>query len=562
MDEVYVDLDSEQILHIPLYNKGSAFTREERKELGLEGLLPYEVSSIEDQAIRRYKDFTSQKTDIDKFLFLSALQNRNEILFYRLVGSHITEMLPYIYTPTVGDVSLRYSALYHKQRGLYLAYPDKDRMFSILSQWKKKQAVDIVVVTDGERILGLGDVGVGGMAICIGKLALYTLFGGVYPGRTLPIFLDVGTNNAKCLEDPGYLGWKHKRVSGSAYEEFVASFIATLKKVFPNVLLQWEDFSKEHARKLLHTYEEEILSFNDDIQGTAAVVLAAILVGCKKQSIFLKDQKIAVLGAGSAGMGICDILVKAMILEGCSETEAYSRFYLVDRCGLLQEGGDFACDDAQRPFMKKSSETQAWTVADPKQISLAEVVSHVKPTILIGVSAQKGAFTEEIIKTMAASCEYPLILPLSNPNDCSEAIAADLIKWTEGKALVATGSPFPPAEYKHTLYPITQCNNVYIFPAMGLAAISFNMKKITEKLFIAAAQELSRHAPVLSDPHAPLFPSFEYLGEITNEIALAIAKMALEEGLIPEYTEEEMKALIQKNRWKPKYPIYHVKKSS
>lgn len=551
MDEITVDLLPEHILNTPLYNKGSAFTHEERKELGLQGLLPYHVSTIEAQSQRRYKNFLTHSSQLSKFTFLSALQNRNEVLFYHLVSHHVTEMLPYIYTPTVGDVSIQYSHLYRDQRGLYLSYPLKDSMQKMIDQFKDRP-IDVVVVTDGERILGLGDVGIGGMSIPIGKLSLYTLFGGIHPSRTLPIFLDVGTNNPEYLNDPNYMGWKHERVRGKEYHDFVELFVKCLKKRFPNVLLQWEDFAKPHAKFLLDRYKDQILSFNDDIQGTAAVVLSAVFAATKKQGSCLKDQKFAILGGGSAGLGICSKLVDALLLEGLSEEEACDLFYVVDIQGLLQSSQP--CDEEQMSFVKDSSSLKHWNVKDPQKISLLEVVQNAKPTVLIGVSTQGGAFTEEIIQTMARHSTTPLILPLSNPTDRSEAKPSDLIAWTKGNVLFATGSPFPAVEYEYKLYPSSQCNNVYIFPGVGLAAVSFKLTKITEKMFVAAAKELSLHSPILKDTHASLFPPFEELSLISKEIALSVGKMAIEEGILKQTSEEDLRALIEQNVWTPQYP--------
>ncbi len=553
MDVVYLDLPPEQILHTPIYNKGSAFTREEREELGLDGMLPYHVSSLESQIERRYQNFLSQSSQLSRFLYLSALQNRNEVLFYSLLKKHISEMLPYVYTPTVGDFSVLYSSMHQEQRGLYLSYPDKERIPQMIEKFKKSP-IDVVVVTDGERILGLGDVGIGGMAIPIGKLSLYSLFGGIHPARTLPVFLDVGTNNIEYLNHPHYMGWRHERITGDAYYDFVDRFVRALKKEFPHVLLQWEDFAKPHAKPLLERYQNEILSFNDDIQGTAAVVLAAVLSAIRHQGIALKDQKIALLGGGSAGIGICHQLVNAMIEEGASREEAYRNFYIVDRQGLLHSESVY--EEDQAPFTQLFQNLKGWEVEDPKKISLLEVVSHAKPSILIGVSTQKGAFIEEIVKTMAKNSSSPLILPLSNPTLLSEARPQDLIHWTEGKALIATGSPFAPVEYLGKLYPAAQCNNVYIFPAVGLACIACRAKKITEKMFVAAAQELSKHSPLLKNAQASLYPSLEDLPKISQDIALAVAKMGIEEGVIPPQTEEKLRELILKNTWTPHYPIY------
>lgn len=557
--DIELDFSPEHILNTPLINKGTAFTQKERDELKLNGHLPYQISTIEQQAQRRYQNFLQQPTQLAKFIFLSALQNRNEILFYRLVSEHIAEMLPYIYTPTVGDVSLQYSSLYKEHRGLYLSYPHREKMEEIIDSLERND-IDVIVVTDGERILGLGDVGVGGMAIPVGKLSLYTIFGGIHPERTLPVFLDVGTNNAEFLRDEQYVGWRHERIHGPEYDAFVDGFVKAIKKKYPKVLLQWEDFAKAHARPLLERYQNELLSFNDDIQGTASVVLSAVLSATRLAKKSLKEQKIIVLGGGSAGLGICSKILDALEEEGMSRKEAIKNFYIVDIEGLLHTRTN-NMDQEQKKYARDTSEIISWTVKDPSKITLLEVVKNVKASVLIGVSTQSGAFTEEIIKTMARHSDRPVILPLSNPTVKSEARPEDVIKWTKGKAIVATGSPFPVVDYEGKLYPIAQCNNVCIFPGLGLGVISSKSTKVTKKMFVTAAKTLSDHSPMLTDPAATLFPSFEKLRLVSREIAIAVAKVAMEEGVAEKIPTSEMIQRIESNMWSPIYPTYTRKRS-
>lgn len=557
--EIELDLSPEYILNTPLINKGTAFTQAERDDLRLNGYLPYHVSTIEEQVQRRYQNFLEQPNQLSKFIFLSSLQNRNEILFYRLISKHITEMLPYIYTPTVGDVSLHYSSLYKEHRGLYLSYPHRNKMEEMIDSLGRNE-IDVIVVTDGERILGLGDVGVGGMTIPVGKLSLYTVFGGIHPGRTLPIFLDVGTNNPEHLCDTQYMGWRHERITGSEYDAFVDRFVKAIKKKFPRVLLQWEDFAKAHARPLLERYQDEILSFNDDIQGTAAVVLSAVISATRLAKKTLKEQKIVVFGGGSAGLGICSKILDAIEEEeGVSRKEAIKNFYIVDVDGLIHSKSQ-NLDEEQKKYAHDTSELLSWNVKNPSKITLLDVIKNVKASVLIGVSTQFGAFTEEIITTMAKHTERPVILPLSNPTSKCEAHPEDVLKWTKGKTIVATGSPFPAVDYENKLYPIAQCNNVCIFPGLGLGVIAAKATKVTKKMFVAAAKTLSDHSPMLKDPSASLFPSFEKLRGISREIAVVIAQIAQEEGVAEKTTKEEICKRIDNAVWSPDYPIYKSKK--
>ncbi len=530
MNSIKLTLKPSEILDNPLINKGTAFTQEERDSLGLHGLLPYHVSSIEEQVVRRYANFMERPSQLAKYTFLSSLQNRNEILFYRLVLEHISEMLPLIYTPTVGEVSLDYSLLYHQHRGIYLSYPLKDKIDEIIAHLPNPD-IDVVVATDGERILGLGDVGVGGMAIPLGKLALYTLFGGIHPARSLPIMLDVGTNNQELLNNPLYIGWRHPRISGDEYYAFVDAFVKALKKRFPKVLLQWEDFAKPHARPLLEKYRGQICSFNDDIQGTAAVVLGGILSALKHNKKQLKAQKIAMLGGGSAGLGIANLIVHAMMLGGLSEKEARKNFYIVDIDGLIHTKLD-RIDHEQMKFAHNFDEVKGWARSPHGKIALLEVIQHAKPTILIGVSAQPNAFTEDIVKTMASYTQRPIIFPLSNPTSRSEAKPEDLIRWTNGNAIIATGSPFP---------GVPQCNNVYIFPGVGLGVVASGAQQVTDEMFIRAAEVLSEHSPLLKDPQAGLFPDLEKLREVSRAIAIAVGASA---------------ERVDRKMWFPDYPTY------
>lgn len=557
MDTYHVSYMGEDLLNNPLFNKGTGFTLEEREEFGLLGLLPNHVSTIEEQMIRRLKDFRRQEGDIAKYIFLSAMHNRNETLFFRFALDNITETLPLIYTPTVGDISIHFSTYYTHHRGIYLSYPMMDKIDHIIQACPRKE-VDVIVVTDGERILGLGDLGMGGMAIPVGKLSLYTLFGGIHPSRTLPILLDVGTNNEKLLKDPLYLGWRHERVRDKEYDAFIDKFVQSIRKRYPKVLLQWEDFAKPNARPLLDRYRDQILSFNDDIQGTASVTLAALLAAVKTANSTLAQQRFAILGGGSAGIGICEEIARAMIAEGTNKQEALERFYVVDIKGLVHTNLK-GIDESQKKFAQEYEKISKWHVTDPQKISLLDVMKNAHPTVLIGVSTQGGAFTEEIVKEMAKHTMRPVIFPLSNPTSKSEATPRDLLNWTKGKAIIATGSPFDPVIYEGKQFNISQCNNVYIFPGVGLGAIASHARKVTDEMFLTAAQSLSKHSPMLKDPHDFLFPSFEKLRAVTRQIAIDVAFQAQKEGVAPSATPQDTIAQIDRAIWYPQYVRYKKK---
>lgn len=537
----------------PLLNKGTSFTFDERTKLGLHGLIPPQISTIEQQVERRYRNFLQTPSDIGKYIFLKNLQNRNEVLFYRLALEHAEEMLPFIYTPTVGDASLEYSNIYSDVRGLYLSYELKDRMDEILAHYPI-QDIEAIVVTDGSRILGLGDVGIGGMTIPIGKLSLYTLFGGIHPSKTLPIILDVGTDNAQLLADPLYIGSRHPRITGKDYDDFIDVFVKTIKKHFPKVLLQWEDFSKNHARPLLEKYKSQICSFNDDIQGTAAVALAGIFSALKASHKSLKDQKIAILGGGSAGLGIADYILHALQDLGLSQEEAYKRFFIVDIHGLLHTGQTIQ-DPNQKRYAQHQEQIKQWKVKNLQNITLQEVVENAHPSILLGVSAQPKVFTQQIIETMCQYCDRPIIFPLSNPTSKAEADPKDLIAWSKGKAIVATGSPARSVEYEKKHYPIAQCNNVYIFPGVGLGIIASKARIVDDKMFLIAAEVLAEHSPILNDPTQSLFPSLKNLRSVARLVGIEIVKYAFSKD-IAQVPKQDPEALVDKNIWFPTYRSY------
>jgi malate dehydrogenase (oxaloacetate-decarboxylating) len=549
-----VSLAGHTLLDFPLLNKGSAFTDDERLRFDMLGLLPPHVSSIEDQVRRNYENFRRKETDLDRYVFLSSLQDRNETLFYRLIQEHISEMIPIIYTPVVGIASQSYSHIYRRPRGLYIAYPHRAEMETILGN-AAREFIRAIVVTDGERILGLGDLGVGGMGIPIGKLSLYTLCAGLHPASTLPILLDVGTDNQDLLADPLYLGWRHERLRGQEYDDFVDDFVQGVKSRFPRVLLQWEDFSRANARRLLDRYRGQLCSFNDDIQGTGAVTLAGLMAAVKVAGSEMSRQRVVILGAGSAATGVADNIVAAMVAEGLSTDEARCALWLIDIGGLLHSRRtdleSFNRQSAQ-PFERLGE----CGLPLQSKIGLAEVVTSIHPTVLIGLSAQGGAFTEPVVRDMAKNVGRPIIFPLSNPTERSEAAPADLLAWTEGRALIATGSPFPQVVYARRTVPIGQCNNVYIFPGMGLGVIASGANRVTDEMFIAAARVLGDLSPASTDPSGSLFPPIEKIREVSFQVAMAVGLEAQQAGLATESSSEELERLIRANMWEPRYARY------
>ena len=539
------------LLENPMYNKGSAFTEVERDAYGLRGLLPPHIDTIEEQVIRAYNAFVEAKDDLQKHIYLRQLQDSNEILFYRLLAEHVEEMLPIVYTPTVGTACQRFSQIYRRPRGIFISYPNRGNIRKILAN-RPVADIDVIVVTDGERILGIGDQGAGGMGIPIGKLSLYTLIGGIHPDRTLPIVLDVGTNNEERLADPLYLGWRNPRITGDDYDAFVDEFVSAVQAEMPQVCLQWEDFAFPHARPLLNRYRDQLLTFNDDIQGTASVALGAILSAVNVAGGALRNQRIVFLGAGSAGIGVADYLRAAMVKQGLSEREARSRFYIVDKEGLLHDGRKDLLPE-QAVFARSYSEVSGWSKSLSGEIGLSNVIDEISATILIGLSTATGAFTEQLVKTMASKVERPIIFPLSNPTSRSEAKAEDLIRWTQGKALIATGSPFLPVVWEGKTYPIAQCNNVYIFPAVGLGLAASRATRVTDSMLVAAAEALGELSPALNDPEAPLLPLFKEAREVGSKIALAVAVQAVRDGVAPMASEDELEQRVRFHRWTPDY---------
>lgn len=539
------------LIDTPLWNKGTAFNDNERAALGLVGLLPPHVESIEEQSARAYEAYQAKTNDLERHIYLRQLQDTNETLFYRLMLDHVEEMMPMVYTPTVGLACQQFSHIYRRPRGLFVSYPLRDSIPTILRS-RPNREVDVIVVTDGERILGLGDQGVGGLGIPIGKLSLYTLIGGVHPSRTLPIILDVGTNNQERLNDPGYLGWRHERITGQDYLDFVDRFVEAVKQELPDTCLQWEDFATPHARPLLLRYQNELLTFNDDVQGTAAVVLGAAVGASKVAQKNMKDHKIVFVGAGSAAIGVADYLRFAMIEEGLSETKARARFWVVDKDGLLDSDRRNLSDE-QKTYVRDRNEIANWPHNRHGQVGLPEVISQIDATVLIGLSTVKGIFSEPIVREMARKTERPIIFPLSNPTSHSEAEPADLLAWTEGRALVATGSPFVPVKYGDKSIAIAQCNNVFIFPAVGLGLVASKARRVTDKMMLAGAKALGEQSPALNDPSASLLPNVGTIRTVALEVAYGVAQKAQEEGLAAESKPEVLRQALVESQWNPEY---------
>lgn len=550
-NEIITTLRGKEVLSNPFLNKGTAFTKEEREELGLDGLLPPQVLTLDEQVNRVYEQYSMRTTNLFKNGLLYDLYNRNVVLFYRLLKEHLAEMLPIIYTPTVGDAIQSYSHSYRRPGGLYLSIEDTEgieKAFYNLGQ--PKDGIDLIVVTDSESILGIGDQGVGGINIAIGKLAVYTAAAGIDPSRVLPIVLDVGTNNQDLINDPFYIGNKFARVRGDRYDDFIDLFIQTARKFFPEVLLHWEDLGNVNARKILDKYGDKILTFNDDIQGTGAVTLAAVMSALEISGASMKDQRIVVFGPGAAGIGNADQISDAMVLEGMTREEAHDRFWAIDYRGLLTDETPDVLN-FQKPYVRKGDEVKDWDKNEDGIISLMEVVQRVKPTILIGTSGQAGAFTEEIVKEMARHVERPIIMPMSNPTSLAEAVPENLIKWTDGRALIATGSPFANVEYNGVSYEIGQSNNAFVFPGLGLGAIVAKAEKISKGMFAAAAYAVARMSDT-STPGASLLPPIEKLHEVSKYVAIEVANAAIHEG-IARADIQDIEAAIEIAMWEPEY---------
>ena len=550
---LYIPYSGPTLLETPLLNKGSAFDEDERVRFNLTGLLPPRFETIEEQIERAYRQYSCFRTDINKHIYLRAIHDNNETLFFKLVQAHLVEMMPIIYTPTVGDACEQFSDIYRSSRGLFIAYEDRHQIDDILRNATKNK-IKVIVVTDGERVLGLGDQGIGGMGIPIGKLSLYTACGGISPAYTLPIMLDVGTNNQKLLDDPMYMGARHKRIKQAEYDEFLDLFINAVKRLWPQVMLQFEDFAQPNAMPLLAKYRDQICCFNDDIQGTASVTVGTLLAACRSKGVKLSQLKVAFVGAGSAGCGIAEQIITQMMSEGLAPLQARSQVFMVDRYGLLTEGMD-DLRDFQQKLVQKELALETWDIKDD-YASLLEVMHNAKPDILIGVSGQAGIFTENVIKAMKQHCAKPIIFPLSNPSRQVEATPSQVIKWTEGKVIIATGSPFEPVEYQGKKFPIAQCNNSYIFPGIGLGAISANITRITDKMLQVASESLAAASPLGNRGKGELLPPLTGISQLSKDIAFAIAKVAFDQGLALRLSDDELLAKIEDNFWQPEYRQY------
>ncbi len=556
MDALRTRLSGLDLLRNPLLNKGTAFTDEERTAFALHGLLPPHVGILEEQVERRLKALRALPTGFQKYSFLRDLQDSNETLFYSLLTRNIEEIMPLVYTPTVGEGCQRFSEIWRKPRGLFLSYPNRTRIREIFSH-PRFDAVRTIVVSDGERILGLGDQGAGGMGIPIGKLSLYTACGGIHPEYTLPVLLDVGTDNAERRRDPLYIGWNHERVRGPAYDEFVEMFVSSVVERWPHVLLQWEDFAGSNAGRFLERYRDRLCTFNDDIQGTAAVAAGTIMAAAAVTGIPLTEQRIAVLGLGSAGSGIVDLLVGALMEAGLSEGAARRRFYAIDRNGLLLEGAA-EVPESQRRFALPPDMVAGWKLRKTGTIDLLDVIENAKPTGLIGVTGQPGIFTEEIVRAMGRAAKRPIIFPLSNPTSRSEAAPADIMRWTEGRALIATGSPFPPVERDGKLIPVDQCNNAYIFPGIGLGVLAAGARRVSDSMFMAAANALAQMSPVHRNIDDRLLPPLTAIRAVSAAVAMAVARRACAEGIAEPCDEVTLASRIDAHVWDPVYRAYEA----
>lgn len=550
---LYIPYAGPSLLETPLLNKGSAFSSQERVSFNLTGLIPPRFESISEQVERAYMQYSSFHTALNKHIYLRNIQDKNETLFHALVQAHLEEMMPIIYTPTVGDACERFSDIYRSNRGLFISYDERHQIDDILHN-ATKQKVKVIVVTDGERILGLGDQGIGGMGIPIGKLSLYTSCGGISPAYTMPIMLDVGTNNEKLLNDPMYMGARHKRIGQDEYNEFVDLFVQAVKRRWPDVLLQWEDFAQPNAMPLLQRYRDEICCFNDDIQGTASVTVGTLLAACRINGSKLSQQKIVFVGAGSAGCGIAEQIISQMCTEGLTDAQARQQVFMVDRYGLLTQGmGDLR--DFQQKLVQNKATLGDWKYSG-EYPSLLDVMHCAKPGILIGVSGQAGLFTEQVIKAMSAGTKQPIIFPLSNPSKQVEATPEQVINWTDGNVVIATGSPFQPVVYKGKTYNIAQCNNSYIFPGIGLGVLSAKIKFISDEMLMVASEALADASPLANTGKGELLPPITEIAQLSKKIAFNLGKLAQTQGLALEISDEELLKNIDRNFWKPEYRAY------
>jgi malate dehydrogenase (oxaloacetate-decarboxylating) len=551
-----VSLSGFSLINSPRLNKGTAFSDHERDVFDLHGLLPPHVGSLDEQLERRVKALEKQPTPFAKYSFLRDLQDTNETVFYALLVRNVEQMLPFVYTPTVGEGCQRFSEIWRKPRGLFLSYPNKNRIARILDH-ARYDKVKCIVVSDGERILGLGDQGAGGMGIPIGKMALYTALGGIHPENCLPILLDVGTDNEERLEDPIYVGWRNKRVRGPEYDDFVDTFVSAVKARWPHVLLQWEDFAGSNAARVLARYRNQLCTFNDDIQGTAAITTTTLISAINVTGIPLEQQKILIVGFGSAGLGITSLLEQFIEERGLSQAQARARFYAMDQYGLISQGRKNV-EAEQRPYAREEQEVQSWKQSNG-EITLLDVVRNVKPTVMIGVSGQAGIFTEQVVREMAKYTNRPVIFPLSNPTSRSEATPQDLMDWTEGRALIGTGSPYDPVIFGGKTIHVAQTNNSYIFPGLALGIIASRARFVTDSMVKAAATELIRHLPTQTDKQATLLPPISRARPLGRLIANAVGRQAIKDGQAQVADEDALQRELDVNIWEPQYVPYERK---
>jgi malate dehydrogenase (oxaloacetate-decarboxylating) len=546
-------LRGRQVLADPRINKGTAFSDAERTDLGITGLIPPATLTLRDQAARILAQYGRQPTDLARNVLLTEVHDRNEVLFYHLLTEHLREMLPIVYTPTVGQAIERYSHEYRRPRGVYLSVDHPELIErSLLAPGLGPDEVDLIVATDAGAILGIGDWGAGGIHIAVGKLAVYTAAGGIDPNRALPVMLDVGTDRQSLLDDPLYVGNRHPRVQAAEYDRFVDAFVGAVSRLFPRALLHWEDIGIGNARRLLDRYRHRLLTFNDDIQGTGAVNLAAVLAAIRATGTRLSDQRVMIFGSGTAGTGIADQLLAAMTGEGMSAAQASARFWLLDRAGLITSEMP-GLSDAQRRYARDPAEVSGWhRDAELGGIGLAEAVRRVHPTILIGTSARPGAFTEGIVREMARHVERPMILPMSNPTELAEAVPADIIRWTEGRGLVAAGSPFDPVTYNKITYVIAQANNALIFPGLGLGVIAARTTRVTDHMLAAAARAVSDLVDT-SARGAPLLPQVEELRETSLAVAVAVVRAACADGVATARIDGDLQESVRALMWDPVY---------
>jgi malate dehydrogenase (oxaloacetate-decarboxylating) len=546
------------VLASPTINRGTAFTQEQRRELGLVGLLPTGVSTLDGQLRRAYAQYLAQASDLRKWVYLANLRDRNEVLFYRLLSEHISEMLPIVYTPTVGLAIERFSHEFRRTRGVYLSVDHPEDVETALrNTGMGAEGVDLLVATDSEGVLGIGDQGVGGIEISVGKLAVYTAAAGIHPHRVIPVVLDTGTDNLALLNDEMYLGARHARIRDHRYDELIDAYVTATTKLFPHAMLHWEDFGASNARRILNKYAEQVCTFNDDMQGTAAVVLAAAFSAVAAAGTRMRDQRVVIHGSGTAGLGIADMMRDQMVREGLTHDEATRRFWALGRSGLLTDDRAASMYDFQLPYARPAAEVADWNTARPGRPGLAETVAAVHPTMLIGTSTQTGAFTEDIVRDMAAHTDRPIIMPLSNPTSRCEAQPEDLIRWTDGRALIATGSPFPPVHHNDRTFDIAQANNALVFPGLGLGVTVARASRITNRMIAAAADAVARLSNATA-PGAPLLPPVDNLRAVSAAVAVAVAVAAVEEGLAQVQVDNPIQQ-VHEAMWRPDYPRIEIK---